>query len=68
MPQLPLAALTKVSWLTTQGQFQNALHRKYIVTLQFFKIAVIECVGGTMQSSVLFLEAVQSVLNVFEGY
>ena len=32
-------------------------------------IAVIaECVGGTMQSSVLFLEAVQSVLNVFEGY
>ena len=31
-------------------------------------IAVIGCVGGTMQISVLFLEAVQSVLNVFEGY
>ena len=32
-----------------------------------FAILYIECVGGTMQSSVLFLEAVQSVLNVFEG-
>ena len=50
------------------GTVSKCAARKIYCDFAILYIAVIECVGGTMQSYVLFLEAVQSVLNVFEGY